>query len=194
MKKIKSFNKGFSERYEYIFSCGDYSTFNIDSKINKNGTCTGTMQITSSFGNFAYTWGCVSGCFKEFLCQIDDAYLLNKISNIDSFYFEDYIKQSKSRILKDRKNKDFSKEEARKFYDYYKSNMHNFEYRYSYDLTVLEFANSTVVNDVLDEYSFESEYLPTCDYPKNHIYFINNIYPVFIEELKKEIKQNKEEE
>lgn len=185
---IKSFKKSFSENYEFVLKGGDYAIFNISSD-NKN---IGTLQITSSWGDYAHTWGSVGGNFKEFLCEIDrNYYLLSKITKMDTFYFDDYIKDCLKMVLEDRKERILNKKETKKIYDYFKSDMDNFEYPNSIDLVRNEILNTNRLSESLD-YFFDSRYLPNYSYSKQVLYLIDNIYPLFVEELKKEIEGVKE--
>lgn len=171
-----SFKKSSCEKYTLRFDYGDYAIFTIDD--------TGMFNCQSSFGDYAYHWNAFGDNFKEFLCGIDSGYLFRKLCNEDYFDFNKYVEDSKKEILKLRKEGDLTKEQARELLEFFDNGLEDYS---SFDMTCHQVFGNSLLNELYCNEVYYSDFCPEKDYDPSQKAFILEIYPKFVEILKKEL-------
>lgn len=150
----------------------------------------GLFTCHSDCGDYNYSWpyhGRES--FKHFLCEINTDYLLEKVSHRNYFNFHKSFESWKKTIIKLRKDRDCSREQARGAWDFIH---HELEDCNSYDVCCERIANSDEINEIAGDewwYLFEIEK----DYSPDVYAFANKLWPMFISILKEEIGKSKQE-
>lgn len=173
--------KSTCEKYTFSFNKGwDWAIFTIDEH--------GLFQCHSSYGDYNHYWGSHGGNFKKFLCTINSGYLLDKVAKEDTFDFEDYIKDTKKEILEMRREESLTSEQARELWDYFNSDMDNFEYTSSLDLVAYEVVGNKTLNKIYRGSVYDSRFMPRKTYSNQALLFAREVYPLFVEELRKELE------
>lgn len=166
-----------SETYELRLNEGlDYALITL--------TPTGLMTCCTSFGDYAYKWNAFGDDFKRFLCQTSTSYLKGKLLTRDTFCFETYLATCQSVILSDRRNDDLNKEDARRLWTYFTTEI---EASDSFDYITYQLRDAHVFDEVGIEI-FDSEYYPNQTESVTGLYFVETILPAFFEVLKQEIE------
>lgn len=174
-------SKSTCEKYTLKFNKGwDWAVFTIDE--------TGIFQCHSSFGGYSYHWNAFGDSFKKFLTEIDSYYLLNKTAKQDYFDLGKYQEKVKPVIVKLRKERELSKDEARELWEF----VDNLDYGNSYDLVCNEIFENEILSKVYSGDVYYSDFAPERDYSPNAEAFAHNIFPKFVEILKAEIEQQKQ--
>lgn len=176
MKCIKST----CEKYTLRFNKGwDYAIFTIDAA--------GILQCHSSFGDYAYHWSAFGENFKEFLCRIEPAYLIDKIADKTYLDFEDYQEKAKATTIEERRDGELTKEEARELWDFITNDLD--DYSGSYDLVCNEIYHNNILDKLYGGEVFYSNFMPVKDYTPNAKAFAYDIFPKFVEILKHELEE-----
>ena len=176
---LKGFEKSTKECYRLKFSNG-YEDFTLDE--NWNLSCTG------SFGNYAYTgWTPEKNrTFKRLLSQLDTGYyLLSKIGRDDYFDVDEFEEEFKINVIRLRKSKYWTKEEAREVYDWYTFNLEGVE---EFDIVCFKIWQESP--KCLDE---PFEWMPEKTYRPNDRYFAKVVFGEFKKILEKELEEGKHE-
>lgn len=151
---------------------------------------TGTLSIHSDFGNWAYSWHSI-GCatLKQFLTECDDDYLCRKFCGSKEFVnVKKTIKEIRREILEKRENDEISKELARNAFEELKN------------VSLISCTTNDFYNEIMLEhvhisrvFEHETEYIPiVTEYESSIICFMDRIWPIFVEILKSEISEGKE--
>lgn len=173
--------KSTCEKYTLKFNRGwDYAVFTIDD--------TGILQCHSTFGDYAYHWTAFGDNFKEFLCEINSCYLLDKVARRTYFDLDKYHKKAKNELFKLRRSYEINKEDARELYDFINNELSDYN---SYDLVCREIYENDILSKMYSGEVFYSEFAPEQDYTPNATAFAYDIFPKFVEILKEEIKKSK---
>lgn len=152
----------------------------------------GYLALHTSHGDWQYRW-CSPGIpFKKFLTSIDGDYLMRKLGLRTYFEGEETVNRIKQDIIEKRKELDISAEEARSFMDMIKPKKRSvLNYRFSTS-SVGEFYRSFdegVGRELVEKIYEDITYVPCyVGYDPSLKFFISDLWPSFIEELKKEIK------
>jgi hypothetical protein len=173
-----TFTKSTAERYDIRPKQGfGWGIFTID----ENG---GVFHCQSDYGDYSYIWSNHGReSFKHFLCEIDTYYLLKKVAERDDYDHDKCFKKWEKAIIKLRRERDCTKEQARDAWDFIH---HELEHQNSYDICCEKFSNSEAIEDIAgDEWwcTFELEK----DYSSQAIAFAHKLWPMFIQVLKQEI-------
>lgn len=152
-----------------------------DIVVDHNGN-KGRISIASDFGSYQYYWGACGSSFKEFLCGIGIDYAAAKFGAGRWFDLEKTIKMYKEGILEYRRMDRMDKDYARKLFNSIKKVHENCDG--SGEET---FYAEMQRHDELMKYY---DWMPTVGYDitpqfKN---FWKELWPVFVGELKNEIK------
>lgn len=78
---------------------------------------TGYFSVVSDFGNYVFKWNAFEGDFRAFLIQVEDDYLLSKISQRTLFDDEETVRSIKTEIIGLRRTGSLSAEQARTEWD-----------------------------------------------------------------------------
>lgn len=151
----------------------------------------GYLALHTSHGDWQYRWGSPGMPFKKFLTTINSDYLRGKLGHRTYFKGVETLDQIKLDIIQKRKDLDISAEEARSFIDMIKPKKYSIlNYGISINNTD-EFYRSFswgVGKDLVEKIYEEITYVPCCmGYDPSLVHFTENMWPTFIEELKKEI-------
>ncbi len=169
--------KSTCEKYTMRFNEGwDWAIFTIDN--------TGMFNCQSSFGNYNYHWRAFGDNFKEFLCEVDSYYLLNKLCDKNTFYYDEWLEQVKKSIIKDRRQYLFDSEEARKVWDYI---VDDIGYEDNYTVLCMRLWESRELGKAYSDIIY-SDIWPEQDYSRNQKAFVLEVYPKFVEILKEELR------
>ncbi len=150
-----------------------------DITVDHNGN-TGRIQIASDFGDYQYYWGACGSSFKEFLCKIGIDYVASKFGADRWFDFDQTIKSYKNQVLHDRRSGYCNCDEARGIFDAIKT---------------IETNSSNNIDSFVYEVQNNDVFMKFCDYQPDITYtispqfknFWNELWPIFIKELKNEI-------
>lgn len=140
----------------------------------------GSLMIRSDYGDYAYKWGSFGNDFKNFLIGIGNDYLINKLGcgNGYIFDYDSTINSIKKEIIKyKRENK---KEDAREIWEEIES-LDPTDNKEIFFMVIM----NTKYFEILcfnDPYNIPIEYMVN---PQLNS-FLKEIWPCFIEELKKE--------
>lgn len=171
--------KATCEKYTIKFNDNwDWAIFTIDN--------TGMFNCQSSFGNYNYQWSSFGECFKKFLIKLDSGYLYSKLCEENYFDSDSYIKHCKHEVIRYRKGFEFDKNEARELYDLFNCLSCD-----SFDLVCEEVFSNSILSDIFCGEVFNSEFAPEKGYSPNQTGFIEKVYPMFVEVLKNELKEEK---
>lgn len=163
----------------------------------------GDISIQSDWGNFGYIWGPLgrgSGTLKEFLITADIDYIKDKFSYPENggknyVYEKESLNNLKKDIITARKEHQLSKKEARSIW----KNLNLLDF--CGDINAVYYSIEDVVQELNkwkydidfwkdgpwdNEYEFMERIVTGCS--PQLTFFMNNIWPVFIQEIKKEIK------
>lgn len=147
----------------------DWADITIDARQN-----TGRIQIASDNGSFQYYWGACGEPFKEFLIGLGKDYAAGKFGESKWFDHDgtiELIKQNIATRAKNEEHKDVLLEELKE--------LEGCDSRESFCFLM---HNSTELMKMYDDFPDILEKISP-----GFEYFWNNIWPVFIEELKKEL-------
>lgn len=172
--------KSVCEKYYLSFNNGwDYASFTIDDS--------GIFSCQSSFGNYGYCWSAFGDDFKSFLCSLRKDYLLTKLCKKDYFNTQEYISKCKELILKMRYESKLTKEEAREAFDFYSNELD--DYNDNLELVTLKLMHLDIVDKISMGDFWHSKFCPDLDYNPSDKYFVEFIYPAFINILKQELNK-----
>ena len=150
-----------------------------DITIDTPGEKRGRIMIASDYGDWQYYWGSVGGGFKDFLCNINIGYVAGKFGADRHFDQMATIKSMKKEVIKLRRSEDINSETARNIWkDIESLDDYNDSQTFGYVAY-----NSTYLTELFD-----------CgpdliyDYTPQFRKFWKTIWPVFIDQLKKEIE------
>lgn len=150
---------------------------------------TGLFMVESSYGNYAHWWSNHGReTFKHFILELerDPHYVMSKFGRRDSFELEPTIKEMKRQLLEYRRQGNWTKEDTRYAYDTIKNELSEIN---SADL----FIQQVYKDDLLKEFYQDFDSLPIVyDYDIQLRGFMKHIFPIFVEEIKKELKQCQE--
>lgn len=150
---------------------------------NKDGTG-GALSIRSDYGDWSYYWGSCGETLKEFICRIDNGYLMGKLARRDEFDYDRWKNDAQEKIKYNLQEKNIDGKKCDEL-------MQDLE-----DLDQEGFRSEEGLYVYLREtdnklFSFfgDIESFPRGnDYPIGLKMFIENIWMPFIQELKKELK------
>ena len=146
----------------------------------------GSISIDSDYGSWNYMWGSMGSDIRGFLLRTSKDYLINKLTmnnraDRDVFDFEKTIVEMKKAIINYRKEEYIDSELARKAYNEAK------ELSEEYTTSHEAFYNVSQEYESIQEV-FNSDYFPChTDYSASIKMFMNEVFPVFKDILKKEI-------
>lgn len=167
-----NFKKSLVERY-YFKEDWTYADVHISDD--------GSLMIRSDYGDYAYKWGSFGNDFKRFLIGIGTDYLINKLGGSNSyiFDFDATIKSIKKEIIEYRRDGN-SIEEVREIWDEIESiDSNNNKDVFFMNIMDTKYYDIICCNDPCN--------IPTQDEVNPHLNsFTKEIWPCFIEELKKE--------
>jgi len=136
----------------------------------------GFLNIQSDYGDFSYRWGAFGDDFKAFLIDCDNSYISKKIGRNypDVFNAKKTEMAFKRDIIEARKNRIVTAEQAREAWDELKLygiyNMYDL-HKISKDIYENDFSAMPCIKDT--NYSL--------------VAFLERCWPVFMEEIKKEL-------
>jgi hypothetical protein len=145
----------------------------------------GYLALHTSHGDWQYRWGSPGMPFKQFLTTLDDSYLMGKLGHRDFFEGDDTVKQIKHDVIEKRKETNISAEDARSFFDFLTKS-------YGIDTSNVEIFHRSldegIGRDLVEKIYGEITYAPCyMGYDPSLRYFVKNLWPSFMEELKKEV-------
>lgn len=151
----------------------------------------GEIQISSSFGSWANSWGHCGCPFKKFLISLEFDYIFTKFmgSALDKFDGEACEREIHEKILEARKNRHLNHYEARAVWndvDMYLDTQNEHDYGHSM------FAIGRELGAHHELYSFFND---PCEWPRHTRYdyqaegFWKQLWPLFVDALKAEIQQ-----
>lgn len=183
MNKNVTCKKVMIEKYEIRIN-SDYAIFTLD-KLEGYGW---RFNCQSSWGNYSHIWSSPGSSFKQFLIRLKDerSYLFDKLCKAESFYPDMYIKDCKKLILDERQNRwdGLTKQQARSLWRFFDEEI-NCD---SFDLIIEQlYGNETLRNSYGDEI-FNTGFMPDKTYSFDHKHFIEKVYPIFVDILKNELK------
>lgn len=175
-----TFKKSTCERYDIRWGKYGWATITID----ENG---GVFNAQSDFGNYAYAWphhGRKS--FKHYIVldlARDDSYFLGKVAKETFFDENKALDQWISEVIKARKEKECTKEQARDAYDF----LNELDISLSPDLLCERLYESKELGAIWDEpwfiFEVDLEYSPQAKA------FAQRVMPMFADILRKEIEE-----
>lgn len=169
-----------------------WSIFTLDDEV-------GDLTVQSDWGNFSYVWGARGKqTLKEFLVSAEPSYIKDKFSYPDNggknhVYEKDSLESLRMDIIRARRDHSLSKEYARAFWKslseldfhgdvnrvYHSIDMMQEKLDLSYDLDLYEDGPWS------DDYDIMGKVVVGCS-PQLNV-FMERVWPVFIDTLKKEI-------
>jgi hypothetical protein len=168
-------NKTTVECYKIRHSTNSYWA---DITVDANES-TGRIQIASDFGSWERYWGACGKSFKEFLIHLNIDYAADKFGQDKWFDEAATIKQFKREVIEYRRNDSITSEIARKIWNEIKELEEIGPYENEFSISISQ----------CDELMRFNDYCPHLIRVISPLFrrFWNEIWPVFIEELKKEI-------
>lgn len=154
---------------------------------NKNGDG-GSLFIRSDYGSWDYFWGHAGCTLKQFLCKIDEGYLVGKLMHgkPDEFDFDRWKEDAKSKLRYELEEKVIDKDK----YDEVLTAIDQLDEdapTRSQDALYVYLREN---NSIITKHFNDSEYFPNGeDTPVALKMFIRDLWRPFIEKLKEEIKQ-----
>lgn len=179
-----TFKKSTCERYDIRWGQGGWATITID----ENG---GLFNAQSDYGSYAYAWPCHGRkSFKHYIVLDlvrDESDFLGKVAREDYFDGNKAIEQWLSEVIKIRKERDCTKEQARDAWDF----INDLDTSLSPDLLQERIYESREIGEICKEpwYVFEInlEYSPMARV------FARKVMPIFAAILKNEIEDRAKE-
>lgn len=149
----------------------------------------GFFNAQTDCGNFSYNWNAFGDSFKEFLLEINDGYLYNKIARKEELVDgEATVKTLKTEILNERKSINIDEFEAREAWEELEE-LETECYRVSPEVFHYALADRYVVNKVISDIY---EVLDIVYLKDNEAQtFCEVVMPIFVEILKKELAKKK---
>lgn len=174
-----TFKKSTCERYDLRWGQYGWAIFTIDEKL-------GLFNCQSDHGDYSYMWpnhGRKS--FKHFILELakDTHYLLKKVSKPDTFDFQKALVRWKREIIRVRRDRECTKEQARDAWEAIDSLE---DYSGSPDVLLYQICDSRAINEIWDEpwYVFEIDR----EYSPQALAFAHEVMPMFANILSKEIE------
>jgi hypothetical protein len=152
----------------------------------------GYLALHTSHGDWQYRWGCPGMPFKQFLTTLDNNYLMGKLGQRDFFEGDDTIKQIKHDVIEKRKENDISAVDARSFFDFLVGPKKRSMFSYRIDTSNIEMFHRSfdekIGRDLIEKIYGEITCVPCyMGYDPSLRYFVKNMWPFLVEELKKEM-------
>lgn len=150
----------------------------------------GAFQVLSSYGNYAYFWSHHGReSFKHFLIELQEkgeySYAINKLAQGDDrdvFMHGATVDAIKTNIIESRRGGDINKEHAREMYNYTKEVLEDVHDLNMFIHSLYEFNPFAVFYEDYDSIPISKEHSPALQR------FMKEVFPVLVEELKKEIQ------
>lgn len=176
-----SFSKDISERYEVKLENGDWADICIDEN--------GNFLCNSILGKYSYRWTAFGGCFKSFLIslRLKYEYLLGKMCEKSYFDLEKWNKHCIERIGEMSKSYEIDVEMAREMVKEVKWIA---EDSYTYMDAATRVEASEIFKKAFPCGVWDSCIYPDQDYRPQDVFFFKEVFPIFVEILSKEKKEN----
>ena len=145
---------------------------------------TGSLSVISDYENYNYRWGsgCFSGSFKKFLTEIDTGYLLDKVAHdCIELKFDESVVKWKKEIIEARRENGWEKEKIRELWDDFESIISEYQNEQCIQLKIFESELSNII-DVCEGFGVRG-------YDSSARQFADELWPMFIDVLKKEINE-----
>lgn len=134
-----------------------------------------TWACNSSYGVFGHHWSSMGRPFAKFAAEIDEDYLLGKISKTEPDA-EVTVASVRRKILTIRRNKDCTKQEAA---DAWQA-VENLDSEYGNNEIFLKLREDADIGAVLDNSDWD---FATTAYPLNAVSFVKKLWPEFVKAL-----------
>lgn len=171
--ELKGYIKTKCEKYELRFKNGDHVYITIDAD--------GIFNCQGSFGPYGYHWFAFGKSFKEFLCELDTGYLLNKLCEEDYLDLDKYIEKCKINVIKLRKEFEIDKDQARGLWNFFENELCG-----SYEVVCERLYENGLICDLCDYDIYHSVFSPKKEYHPLDEKFFKEVFPCFVEILKNE--------
>lgn len=150
----------------------------------------GTIQIHSTYGDWAYTWTACASPFKQFLTKIEFDYAFNKFmpGRLERFNAEASLTMLRQKIVEQRRHGWISKAEAREIWSALDDAEGDLLSRGAegYILGLLDIGRDLSDGDP-KEWLAEAWELTATEPDRSAVAFWERLWPLFIAELRKEV-------